>query len=133
MSLTGDEIRALIASGHAEGLALVVENADLEGLPVDLLNELLLADGHQQHQRVAYALQKRGHPSTVAFVIRSLAVGFERLAYTCSEDSVIAKWHSWLLAGVGTDEAIDVLRRYSRSSNPQIADAMAYRLAKLSR
>jgi hypothetical protein len=126
-----DEVGALLASGDHERLSVVLETVDFEGQPVGLLNELLLNDGHQQHQRVAFALQKIGDSSTAPFVDRSLELGFERLEYTCAEDSVIAKWHSWVLAGIGTVAAIEVLRRHSNSSNPAIAEAMAYRLAAL--
>lgn len=64
------------------------------------------------------------------FVRTSLERGFSRLAYTASEDGVIAKWHSWLLADIGTPDAMQLLREHSRSDNPQIAEAMTYRLRR---
>lgn len=109
-----------------------LEDCDLTVLPIDLLNELLLSDQHHQHQRVARALQLAGDPSTVAFVATSLRRSFDRLAYTASEDAVIVKWHSWVLADIGTVDAVQLIREYAESANPEIAKAMRYRLNRLS-
>lgn len=104
---------------------------DLTSVPVDLLNELLLAPGHRFHQRVARALQSVGDDSTVPYARAALEQGFDYLGYTCSEDAVIAKWFSWLLADIGTPAALATLREYAVSPNEEIAEAMTYRLARL--
>jgi hypothetical protein len=124
-------VRAALASGDTDLLDDVLEPCDLTSLPVELLNELLVCDLHHHHQRVARALQLARDPSTVPFVATALARGFSRLAYTASEDDVIAKWHSWLLADIGTPEAIQLLRTYASSDNEEIAAAMTYRLSRL--
>ena len=62
---------------------------------------------------------------------RVLEGGFARFAYTCSEDGVIAKWFSWLLADIGTPEALAVLKRFAGDPNPEIAAEMRYRLRRL--
>ncbi len=58
-------------------------------------------------------------------------MGFEHLAYTASEPGVIAKWFSWLLFEIGTEEAISVLRQYTQSQDPAVATEMRYRSSKL--
>jgi hypothetical protein len=94
---------------------------------------LLVTPGHHLHQEVAKTLQGFGHASTAPVVRRALDMGFEHLAYSCSEDGVIAKWYSWLLRAIGTEEAILLLREQASSPNPEIARAMQYRLSRMGR
>ena len=53
------------------------------------------------------------------------------LEYTASDDDVIAKWFSHALADINTPEAIEVIREFSKSANPGIAEEMNYRLEKI--
>lgn len=99
--------------------------------PVEVLNELLVYPHHHQHQRVAKALQNIKSPSTIPYVERVLDSNFSFLAYTASVDHVIAKWFSWLLAEIGTNEALEVMRRHSLSRNQGIREEMRYRLSKV--
>lgn len=126
-------VEAALVDGHPQVLDDLLEPLALETLPVALLNELLVADLHHQHQRVAFALQRAGDPSTVPYVAQALARGFSHLRYTGSGDGVIAKWYSWLLAGIGTPDAIALLRQHAESENREVAIAMDYRLARLRR
>ena len=124
-------VRAALVDGEGPVLEELLERLALQTLPVSLLNELLVSVVHHQHQRVAFALQKAGDPSTAPYAARALAMGFSHLQYTASDDDVIAKWYSWLLAGIGTPQAIAVLRQYASSDNEQVAAAMKYRLIRL--
>ncbi len=65
-------------------VAQLVLSAEPQGEMTDLLNELLIAPGHQSHQQVARALQKLGSPSTIPFVKRAIDGGSDHLDYTCS-------------------------------------------------
>jgi hypothetical protein len=103
---------------------------DFEGVPLPILHALLLCKLHHGHQRVARALQLRSDPSSVLVVHQALDQGFDHLAYTASEDGVIAKWFSWLLHDIGTESAREVLEEFAESSNEEIAEEMRYRLAK---
>jgi hypothetical protein len=67
----------------------------------------------------------------VAVVREALAMGFGHLDYTGSEDAVIAKWHSWVLSSIGTNEAILLLREHAKSSHIRMAQAMTYRLSRM--
>ncbi len=89
--------------------------------------------GHRSHQRILRELQRLRDPSSVPVLRAALTDGFDRYAYTCSEDGVIAKWFSWALAEIGSAEAIAVLDDFARSENPEIREEMKYRLAKLSK
>ena len=124
-------VRAALVDGQGQVLDDLLEPLALQTLPVDLLNELLVSVLHHQHQRVAFALQKAADPSTVPYAASALAMGFSHLQYTASDDDVIAKWYSWLLAGIGTPEAIALLHQYASSDNERVATAMTYRLRRL--
>jgi site-specific recombinase len=97
----------------------------------DILNELLLHPKHRSHQRIAKKLQGIADPSTVPFVRKALASNFDYLAYTCSDDATIAKWFSWLLYAIATDDAIALMLEYSASDNEEINKEMRYRLQKI--
>ncbi len=99
---------------------------------LDQLHRLASHAGHRCHQRVILRLQHLRDASSVPVLRAALAAGFDRYAYTCSEDGVIAKWFSWALAEIGTAEAIEVLHEFARSENPEVRAQMRYRLAKRS-
>lgn len=102
-----------------------------DGISTSTLNRLLVTDGHHHHQEVARELQVRADPSSLLYACRAIDMGFSRLAYTASEPEVLGKWYSWLLAGIGTDEATAAIERYSCSEVPGLAEAMRYRLSRL--
>ena len=95
------------------------------------LNELLLMPGHNLHQEITREIQLFAHPSSVTAIRKILEQGFSMFEYTCSEDSVIAKWFSHALAGIGTSEAIEVIKQFAQSSNEEVASEMKYRLEKI--
>jgi hypothetical protein len=99
---------------------------------VNVLNELLINQTHRSHQLVAKTLQDMApSPSTVPYVRRALESNFDYLAYTCSENAAIAKWFSWLLYAIGTEDANKLMREFSNSSDEGIAKEMQYRLRKM--
>jgi hypothetical protein len=98
---------------------------------VDILNELLINPNHRSHQEIAKTLQDYApSPSTVPFVRKVLESNFDYLEYTCSDSDAIAKWFSWILCSIGTTEAIDLKKQYSKSSDEGIRNEMLYRLKK---
>jgi len=99
--------------------------------PVNLLNELLIYPHHDQHQLIAKILQEQKHPSTLPFVQQALDSGFDYLKYTGSDDRVIAKWFSWILAEINTPVSIEMLQQYSASPNEGIRTEMKYRLKQI--
>jgi HEAT repeat protein len=98
---------------------------------IDSLNKLILTPYHKRHQEIARKLQKIKSPTSIPFVRKALASNFDYLAYTCSESDVIAKWFSWILAEIGTKEALDLLEEYSHSTDEGIRSQMLYRLEKI--
>ncbi len=99
---------------------------------VDLLNELLVCPNHYSHQHIARVLQKLKDPSTIRYVKIALDSNFKYLEYTCSEDSAVAKWFSWILFEIGTEDSIQMLKDYTKSENESIRQEMTDRLSKLS-
>lgn len=97
----------------------------------DILNHLLVMPGHGLHQEVTREIQSLRAPSSVQYIRRVLAEGFEMFEYACSESGVIAKWFSHALADIGTPEAIAVIEEFAGSSDREVADEMAYRLRRL--
>jgi len=97
----------------------------------DVLNCLLVMPGHKLHQEVTMEIQTLKRPSSVPYIRSILEGGFDFLAYTSSEDEVIAKWFSHALAKIGTPESIAVIKEFSAADNAEIAKEMSYRLEKL--
>lgn len=109
-------------------LAFKIENQEIR---VSVLNQLLLLDGHYQHQMITKELQNIAHPLSVASIEKVLEQGFKRFEYTASADGVIAKWFSHALADIGTEEAMALLKLYAQSENEEIAQEMKYRLRRI--
>lgn len=109
-------------------LARAIENPEVKA---DVLNGLLVMPGHELHQEVTIEIQRLKSPSSVSYIRSVLGGGFDFLAYTSSEDEVIAKWFSHALAKIGTPEAIEVIKEFSVADNAGIAEEMRYRLGKL--
>jgi hypothetical protein len=110
-------------------LGLILKSENTKSF-VDLLNNLLISKEHESHQYVAQTLQRIADPKTIPFVNKVLENGFDYLRYTCSDDDVLAKWFSWILFSIGTDEAINVIKKYTYSKNEGIRNEMLYRLKK---
>jgi hypothetical protein len=123
-----------------------IEKADLEKLDeaisellevenisnyVNLLNDLLLVTFHRQHQYIARAIQDLETASSVPFIDRVLESKFEGIPYTGSDSDSMAKWFSWALYCIGTDEAIGVIRKHTNSEDEGIRKEMQYRLDRI--
>ena len=129
------EIEAAIQSADPTRIQTTIPliwlSADIPGF-VDLLNELLINPNHRSHQVIAKGLQDSApSPTTIPFVRKALETNFDYLAYTCSNSYTIAKWFSWLLYSIGTEEAINLMKEYSNSADEGIANEMRYRLNKV--
>jgi HEAT repeat protein len=98
---------------------------------VPILNQLLLNNNHKKHQFITKSIQDLKSPTSISFIQKALETNFDYLQYTCSEDAVIAKWFSHALSKIGTEEAIDLIKLYSKSKNEGIKAEMLYRLNKL--
>ena len=109
-------------------LAYSIGNPELKA---DILNNLLLSPGHEFHQEITREIQSLGHPSSVSCIEKILSDGFALFEYTSSEDGVIAKWFSHALADIGTQEAIQVIEKFTQSPNIEISDEMKYRLRRI--
>ena len=117
------------ARGDKERVAR--NHVEIDHLPLSLLHELILTPGHNQHQELARAMQRRASPASLPVVRKVLDQGFDQFAYTCSEDVVIAKWFSHILGSIGTPDAIELIRTYAESANEGVAAEMKYRLTRL--
>ena len=109
-------------------MARAIEDPEVKA---DVLNGLLVMPGHELHQEVTMEIQRLKSPSSVPYIRSVLEGGFDFLAYTSSDDEVIAKWFSHALAKIGTPDAIEVIKEFSVADNAGIAEEMSYRLEKL--
>lgn len=98
---------------------------------ITILNCLLINPNHHSHQYVARLLQEMACPTSIPYIKQVLDSEFAYLEYTCSESEVIAKWFSWILYSIGTKEAIDIIKEYTKSKDIGIRKEMLYRLKKI--
>lgn len=133
-----DEIEIKIREAIKKGDLYELDEAILELLAiedisnrVDLLNELLLVNSHRQHQYIAGAIQGLKTPSSIPFIDKVLDSKFDGIPYTGSESNSMAKWFSWALYCIGTEQAIDVIRKHTHSVDKGIRREMHYRLRKI--
>lgn len=130
-----EQIHNGIESKDAKELELAIDLIWTSGYDLavftEILNELLLVKHHISHQVITKTLQSIASPTSVPFIRKVLETNFDYLEYTCSEDEVITKWFSWALYAIGTNEAINLMREYTFSSNEGIKNEMIYRLNKL--
>jgi hypothetical protein len=98
---------------------------------IDELNLLLLVSNHRSHQVITKTIQGLRNPKSIPFIRKALESNFDYLEYTCSDSDVIAKWFSWALYSIGTTEAINIIKEYTKSENQGIRNEMIYRLNKV--
>jgi hypothetical protein len=129
-----DEVRNAIMTSYPDKIDLAITLIWLsDNVPafVDVLNELLINPDHRRHQEIAKKLQDYApSPTTVPFVRKILESNFDYLEYTCSESGSIAKWFSYLLSYIGTQEAVELMKEYCNSEDEGIREEMLYRLNK---
>ncbi len=128
------ELEESIETNDTDRLDLALTLLDLSGLSlqfIDVLNKLLISPWHYRHQEITRHIQTLKSPSSIVFIEKVLESDFMFLEYTASESGAIAKWFSWALSGIGTKEAIDVMKKYAQSADDGIGNKMQYRLQKL--
>lgn len=129
-----EQVKTAIAKGNSRELKIAVDSIWQSENPAafaDLLAELLIVPGHQDHQEIAKYLQDHApQPDAIPYIRIALA-DLSYLAYTGSDSGAIAKWFSWLLYAIDTDEAIEVMEEYSQSPDEGIRTEMLYRLDKV--
>ena len=91
----------------------------------------MLNPNHYKHQYIVRSLQDSANPKSIPFIKKALETNFDYIPYNGSDTGSIAKWFSWALASIGTDEAIDLIREYSHSENEEIREEMSYRLKRI--
>lgn len=129
-------IERAMQSEDAEALSdaiFLVLRAEEPTAFIDTLNELIISPQHRSHQMLVKMLQDHlPSPKSIPYIRRALASNFDYLEYTGSDSDAIAKWFSWLLYAIGTEEAIEEMRAFSYSADEGIAQEMRYRLQKIS-
>ena len=129
-----DRVKIAIRSGDREKIDDVVSEVYVldEGMhQLKVLNNLLILKGHYDHQPITKAIQDYGHPSSIGYIETVIENGFEHLEYSGSESDSIAKWFSHALSSIGTKEAIALIAKYSKSTDPGISAEMRYRLERI--
>ena len=129
-----DEVKNAIATKNRLEIEYAISLVFLSRMNeklIDIYNELVLVKEHRNHQELVWKIQQLKDPSSVPFLQKALATGFDYLKYTCSDSDAIAKWFSHALFQIGTPEAIQVLKDFSLSEDEGISKEMKYRLAKV--
>jgi pantothenate kinase len=128
------KIEKAISNNDNESLQSLSEELELVEMSpefIPILNQLLVNKNHKKHQFITRCIQDLKSPTSISFIQKALETNFDYLQYTCSEDIVIAKWFSHALAKIGTTEAINLMKFYTKSENEGIKTEMMYRLNKL--
>jgi hypothetical protein len=128
------EVEKAIEANETEEIELAINLiwlSDNEAEFIDLLHKLLLNPNHRSHQYILKSLQDLKKPKSVTFIKKALETNFDYIPYTGSDSYGIAKWFSWALASIGTDEAIDLIKEYSHSEDEGIREEMLYRLKRI--
>jgi hypothetical protein len=130
-ALTSRFEAALQVGASATLQAISDEWSDLSRVELAALHKLVCRNGHRHRQFVVRAIQDLADPRSVSVLHDALVEGFDVYAYTASLSGVIAKWVSPALAAIGTSDAIETLKTFSRSSDPAIAQEMRCRLMRI--
>jgi 5'-3' exonuclease len=128
------EIEKAIETAEIEEIELAINLiwlSDNEVEFIDLLHKLLLNPNHRSHQYILKSLQDLRNPRSVLFIKKALETNFDYIPYTGSDSYGIAKWFSWALASIGTNEAIELIKEYSHSEEEGIREEMSYRLKRI--
>ena len=128
------KVREAIKKGDIDKLdEAILELLAIEDISnyVNLLNELLLVTSHRQHQYIARTIQDFEISSSIPFIDKVLDSKFEGIPYTGSDSDSMAKWFSWALYCIGTEQAIDVIKKHTHSEDVGIRKEMRYRLGKI--
>jgi hypothetical protein len=127
------ELQTAIANGDDDRVYLLVDVAlVLDDGRVDVLNEMVLTKAHRRHQEIVKQIQSLASPSSVPYLRRAFEDHLDYMAdYNCSGTGVVAKWFSHALFCIGTQEALELLRAWSKHPDSEVRDEMLYRLSKL--
>lgn len=128
------EVEKAIATAETEEIEYAITLiwlSDKKAQLINLLHTLLLNPNHYSHQAIAKSLQDLKNPASVPFIEKVLETNFDYLTYTGSDSDAIAKWFSWALYSIGTEEAIEVIGKYSHSEDEGIRKEMLYRLKQI--
>ncbi len=134
MSEFESKIRKAIQDKNQEELDSAIEELLYEtdcSNHADILNQLLLVPFHYKHQYIARKIQDLKVTSSVPFIRKVLESKFEGIPYNGSDSYSMAKWFSWALYCIGTEEAIEVIKDHANSEDEGIREEMRYRLKKL--
>ncbi|MEB2185703.1 hypothetical protein VDS18_07280 [Xanthomonas campestris pv. campestris] len=98
---------------------------------LDYWHNLLLQDWHQEHEELISDLQMKADPSSIPYL--TAAIGLKPLLGYLAYDDYGAYYKKclWALQAIGTDEAIEVIRSCTSSSDPALNNEASYRLSRL--
>lgn len=129
-----DQLNNAIATGDEARVDLLVEIAMVDASAENLttLHEMLLVEGHRHHQEIIRVLQLLARPASIPALRKAFEQGQDHMVdYNGSGYGSVAKWFSHALADIGTPDAIDTLRAFSRYPDEEVANEMLYRLSKV--
>ena len=104
-----------------------VTRGELPAEAVELINELILADWHEQHEDLANTLQRHRKSTSVPALERAAQLTLPYLVTWQTLDSFHRKC-TWALADIGTVEARNALTKLSLSDNIELAGYAQKRL-----
>lgn len=108
-------------------LATYASQGELPPEAVELINELILADWHKQHEDLARSLQRYKRTTSVSALERAAQLTLPYLVDQQTLDAFHRKC-TWALADIGTLEARNALIKLSRCGDIELAGYAQKRL-----
>ncbi len=87
---------------------------------LDVLNNLILCDWHEQHENIAMLLQRLKSPKSVDYLYNTVNKKYSYLEY--DDSYALAVKCIWALGDIGNEEAKEYLKRLLNSENEIIVE-----------
>ncbi len=96
---------------------------------VQIFNELLMEDWHQEHENLLFLLENTCDESSVPYLGKRIETELDYMDYA---DRVVVMERCFeLLREIGNEEAIDLIRKFEKCSDEMIADMAKVKMEQL--
>lgn len=94
-------------------------------------NQLLLEPWHQKYEDIIHIIQNIANPESIPFIEKAMQQKYDFLEFYGTGTGQFISQCGHALWSIDTKEAIDVVKRMSKSKDPLIKDIMLYRLSRI--
>ena len=98
---------------------------------LEILNQMLIADWHYQHENIAMLLQKMKSPSSVDYLYKEILIQRKYLDYNDNESKIVKCLYA--LGDIGTDDALEKIKLLAENDNEIIRQNALKQLERIER